>query len=57
MCVCHGQRQAKQKRVYPVEGFAPHIPLNTTFVVQKRLEKLQKEHFFRPVSEDELANF
>ena len=57
MCICHGPRQAKPKRVYPVEGFAPQIPLNTTFIVKKRLEKLQKEHFFRPVSEDELAEF
>jgi hypothetical protein len=57
MCVCYRQRQPKQKRVYPVEGFSPHIPLDTTFVVKKRLEKLQKKHFFRPVSEDDLAEF
>ena len=66
MCVCISPRQppkwcsspARKKRrvVYPVEGFSPQVPLNAKHVVKKRLSKLQSEHFFRPVSEDELMS-
>jgi hypothetical protein len=55
LCICHRQFKRKSKRVYPVEGFG--LPLNTEHVVKKRLEKLQNDQFFRPVSHDELANF
>jgi len=66
MCVCHAPRQPKwgnsqtrKKRrvVYPVEGFStPSTPLNAKHVVKKRLSKLQNDHFFRPVSEDDLVS-
>jgi hypothetical protein len=55
MCICNRQRPTKKKRVYPVEGFG--IPLNTKHVVKKRLERLQNDHFFRPVSHDDVASF
>lgn len=63
MCVCSKPRRsnaqapkAKKRRiVYPVEGFS-QSPLNAQHVVKKRLSKLQNDHFFRPVSEDDLMS-
>lgn len=65
MCVCNPPRQPKysspvptrkrQRVVYPVEGFS-QSPLNAKHVVRKRLSTLQNEHFFRPVSEDDLVS-
>lgn len=66
MCVCTAPRRPKwskppsrKKRriVYPVEGFStPRTPLNSPHVVKKRLSKLPTNHFFRPVSEDDLIS-
>lgn len=67
MCVCGparsratptftpSPRRTKKRRVYPVEGFS-QSPLNAKHVVKKRLSSLQTDHFFRPVSEDEMLS-
>lgn len=67
MCVCvpmrsrptpkftRSARRTKKRRVYPVEGFS-QTPLNAKHVVKKRLSALQTDHFFRPVSEDDLLS-
>lgn len=64
MCVCtaprrpkfsDSQRRTKKRRVYPVEGFS-QTPLNAKHVVKKRLSNLQTDHFFRPVSEDDMRS-